>query len=207
MRRAFNRHNAELRRGDVWAVLDALAAWNRDEALPFVGRLDLSRVGMSGHSFGARTTQSVSGQRPRPDAPNDERLKAAVVMSPSAPRGIERGVAFGAVELPWLLMTGTNDVTKIGGADMASRLAVYPALPPGGKYELVLDGAEHSVFADPLSRKRPSRKRNPNHPRVILALSTAFWDAYLREDAAALAWLDGDGPRGVMEAGDRWQFK
>jgi hypothetical protein len=47
---------------------------------------------------------------------------------------------------------------------------------------------------------------NPNHHRVILALSTAFWDAYLRGDAAALAWLNGDGPRRVMQAQDQWQF-
>jgi len=41
---------------------------------------------------------------------------------------------------------------------------------------------------------------------VILALSTAFWDAYLRGDAEALAWLNGSSPRSVMEADDRWQF-
>jgi hypothetical protein len=40
---------------------------------------------------------------------------------------------------------------------------------------------------------------------VILALSTAFWDTYLRGDAEALAWLNGSGPRSVMEADDRWR--
>ena len=81
-------------------------------------------------------------------------------------------------------MTGTKDVAPIGGADVESRLAVFPALPPGGKYELVLDGAEHSAFTD---RALPgdSAPRNPNHHRAILALSTAFWDAWLRGDAAA----------------------
>jgi hypothetical protein len=42
---------------------------------------------------------------------------------------------------------------------------------------------------------------------VILALSTAFWDAFLREDDDARAWLDGDGPRTLLEADDRWQRK
>jgi hypothetical protein len=51
-----------------------------------------------------------------------------------------------------------------------------------------------------------SEPRNPNHHRVILALSIAFWDAYLRGDADALAWLNGAGPRSVMEAKDLWQF-
>jgi hypothetical protein len=89
---------------------------------------------------------------------------------------------------------------------LASRLGVYPALPPGGKYELVLHGARHFAFTD-----RPELGgelgRNPNHHRVILALSTAFWDAHLNQDAAAATWLDGPGPRSVMEPDDRWQRK
>jgi hypothetical protein len=103
-------------------------------------------------------------------------------------------------------MTGTKDVSPIGDIDVASRLSVYPALPPGGKYELVLDGALHSAFSD---RALPgdSEKRNPNHQRAVEAISTAFWDAWLRDDAAAKAWLDGDGPRSVLEAPDRWQRK
>ncbi len=110
------------------------------------------------------------------------------------------------MSIPWMLMTGTEDVSPIGDQDAASRQAVYPALPPGDKYELVLDGAKHSVFTDgalPGDRGR----RNPNHHPAILALSTAFLDAYLRADADALAWLQGDGPRSVLEEADRWQTK
>ena len=43
-------------------------------------------------------------------------------------------------------------------------------------------------------------RRNPNHHRSILALTTAFWDAYLRDDARGKAWLDGDGPE---DSGER----
>jgi predicted dienelactone hydrolase len=164
---------------------------------------------MSGHSFGAVTTQGVSGQRTALGASSftDTRIKAALAMSPSSPRsGGDPKRAFGGVTIPWLLMTGTKDVGLVGGADVASRLAVFPALPPGGKYELVLNGAEHSAFSD---RALPGdkEKRNPNHHRVILALGTAFWDAWLREDAEARAWLDGAGPSSVLEKQDRWQKK
>lgn len=70
----------------------------------------------------------------------------------------------------------------------------------------MLHRAEHSVFTD---RPLPGdhEPRNPNHHRVILALSTAFWDAYLRGNQDALAWLDGIGPRSVMEGEDQWQFQ
>jgi predicted dienelactone hydrolase len=171
--------------------------------------MDLSRVGMSGHSFGAVTTQAVSGQN-YPivrTSYTDPRIKAAIAFSPNSPKqGITAEEAFAKVAIPWMLMTGTKDTALIGNQDVESRLAVFPALPPGGKYELVLENAEHSAFTDrPLPGDR--EKRNPNHHPVILALSTAFWDAYLRDDAAAKSWLDGDGPRTLLEKGDKWQKK
>ena len=72
------------------------------------------------------------------------------------------------MNIPWMLMTGTKDVAPIGDADMKSRLAVFPALPPGGKYELVLYGAEHSAFTRPRSawRYREAESESPpGNPR------------------------------------------
>ncbi|MBW2030925.1 MAG: dienelactone hydrolase [Deltaproteobacteria bacterium] len=207
MREAANAQNYLLRVKDVPAVLDQLDHWNKTDEHVLAGKLNLTKVGMAGHSFGARTTQAVSGQRFRGRALfTDPRIDAAVIMSPSRPRRGTPQAAFGKVSIPWMLMTGTKDTAPIGDTDMKSRLAVFPALPPGGKYELVLFGAEHSAFTD---RALPSdtETRNPNHHRVILALSTAFWDAYLREDPAARAWLDGDGPESVLESRDAWQRK
>ena len=213
MRTAATAENFLLRTRDVPAVLDQLGGWNATAGHPLAGRLELARIGMSGHSFGAVTTQAVCGQTlpTGGQALTDARLKAAIVMSPSVPQAGTAAQAFGQVKLPWLLMTGTKDIARIGGetigaADLASRLGVYPALPPGGKYELVLHDARHFAFTD-----RPElggeAGRNPNHHRVILALSTAFWDANLNQDAAATTWLDGPGPRTVMEPDDRWQRK
>jgi predicted dienelactone hydrolase len=208
MREAASPKNFILRIKDVPALIDQLERWNRSSAHALAGRMDLSRIGMSGHSFGALTTQAVSGETFLGDriSATDKRIKAAVIMSPGSPHGGGADRAFSKVAIPWLLMTGTRDTAPIGNADVESRLAVFPALPPGGKYELVLDGAEHSVFTD---RALPgeSGKRNPNHHRVILAISTAFWDAWLRQDANARAWLDGSGPRSVLESADRWQRK
>lgn len=208
MREAASAKNFALRVKDIPAALDQLMRWNAEKGHPLFGRLDLSKVGLSGHSFGALTTQAVSGQRFPLGLVNytDSRIKAAVMFSPSAPKRGRAERAFGEVKIPWLLMTGTKDTSFINDTDVASRLAVYPALPAGHKYELVLEGAEHSAFGD---RPLPGDKeaRNPNHHRAILALSTAFWDTYLRGDAAAQAWLDGSGPRSVLEPKDRWQKK
>ena len=207
MKRAASAENLMLRLADVPAVLDQLARWQTTRGHTLAGRLDLTHVGMSGHSFGAVTTQGVSGQSmPGRGAQfTDARIDAALILSPSAPRAGSAAQAFGKVALPWLLMTGTEDTSPIGDIDVADRLAVYPALPPGSKYELVLDGAQHSAFGDVQGMR--TAKRNPNHHRVILGLSTAFWDAYLKNDTAARAWLDGDGPRTVLQSKDRWQHK
>jgi predicted dienelactone hydrolase len=194
---------------DVPAVLDQLDRWNKGEGHALSGRLDLARVGMCGHSFGAVTTQAVSGQSSPLTGQrfSEARIKAALPMSPSTPRkGVDPAKAFGTVKIPWLLMTGTLDDSPIGETSPESRLKVFPALPPGDKYELVLDGAQHSAFGD---RPLPgdTKGRNPNHHRAILALSTAFWDAYLRDDADAKKWLNGDEPKTVLEKADRWQKK
>jgi predicted dienelactone hydrolase len=199
--------NFLLRVKDVPAVLDQLTIWNASETNSLAGRLDLNKVGMSGHSFGAVTTEAVSGEDLSMGGQTftDPRIRAAIAFSPSSPKTSSAEKAFGSVKIPWMLMTGTKDVAPIGDQDVASRLAVYPALQGAPKYEVVLDNAEHSVFTD---RALPgdSEPRNPNHHRVILALSTAFWDTYLRGDADAKAWLNGSGPRSVMEPDDQWRF-
>ena len=212
MKQAASLQNFMLRVADIPAVLDQLTRWHADEAHALRGRLDLTRVGMSGHSFGAVTTQAVSGQSLAIGGARftDPRINVAVAMSPSVPAAGSAERAFGGVKQPWLLMTGTKDVARIGamtiGGDLDSRLGVYPALPPGDKYELVLNNAEHGAFGE---RSLPGEgaNRNPNHHRVILALSTAFFDAFLKGDAEAKAWLNGEGPRSVMEKEDKWQRK
>ena len=208
MREAANAKNSRLRFEDVPVVIDALNTWNKQESHPLHARFNLDRIGMSGHSYGAVTTQAVSGQTAwggRIDF-TDKRIRAAVAFSPSSPRGNSKR-AFEKVNIPWMLMTGTKDSSPIGNSTVESRLEVFPALPKGDKYELVLFNAEHNAFGE---RRLPGEreKRNPNHHRAILALSTAFWDAYLKEDDEAKAWLKSDAVvNDILEDKDRWQKK
>lgn len=203
MQKAANLQNFNLRQQDIHFLLDELTRLNQSDA-KLKSRLDMDRVGMSGHSFGAVTTQAVSGQTYPGvgQSMTDKRIKAAVAYSPSyaGDRWLKD------VKVPWMLMTGTEDNSPIGNTDAASRQKVYPALPPGDKFEVVLFGAEHSAFTEsalPGDRAR----RNPNHHRVMLGLTTAFWDAYLKGDKSAKDWLLGSGPRGIMEPKDTWKHK
>lgn len=207
MRKAASGDNFMLRVKDVPTVIDQLDRWNQQDGHPLKDRLKPELIGMTGHSFGAVTTQAVSGQSfPGGVSFTDPRIKCALAMSPSTNKMTRPERSFGSVDIPWLLMTGTRDSSPINDTGVESRLAVYPALPAGNKYELVLDQAEHSAFGD---RALPGERgeRNPNHHRAILAISTAFWDTFLKDDPAAREWLDGESVRQVLEPADRWQKK
>jgi len=209
MNRAASVKNFLDRVRDVPAVLRQLEMWNKQAGHELAGRADLTRVGMSGHSFGAMTTQAVSGQSPPLFGQRftDQRIRAAIAFSPGSPPRGDPADAFGSVRIPWMLMTGTKDGAPVGHQTVESRLAVYPHLPASiAKYEVVLHNAEHSAFAD-RAMTGDREPRNPNHHRAILALSTAFWDTHLRDDAAARVWLHGEGARSVLEPKDCWQLQ
>ena len=208
MQKAASPQNLLLRCDDVKKTISQLEEWNREEKHPLFKKLDLAHIGMSGHSFGAHTTQATAGQSfPLVGQKfTDNRIDAAIAFSPgSPPRG--GSTAFTSVKVPWMLMTGTKDTSPIGGQTVESRLEVYPNLPKTiDKYELVLDGAEHSAFS---GRALPGDKqtRNPNHHKAILALSTAFWDAYLNGNQEAKNWLTSSKANSVLEEKDRWQHQ
>ena len=192
--------------GDVTATLDQLQEWNTTDK-KLARRFDLNKVGMSGHSFGAVTTQAVSGQSygRRGQVNTDKRIKAAIAFSPSVPMFGDNETTFGSVNIPWLLMTGTKDSSIIARTTPASRRKVFQMLPEKDQsYELVLHEAEHMAFSDRTLVGR--QQRNPNHHKAIMAISTAFWDTYLQDDKAAEKWLRGN-VQDVLEEADVWQVK
>lgn len=206
LERAASGSNLLLRAGDVHATLNQLEKWNTQSGHILRDRLDTSRCGMSGHSFGALTTQLLAGQTILGRSFTDPRVKAAMALSPSPPRAGDAKTAFAAVAMPMLLMTGSLDDSPIGKITPEDRRKVFPALPTGDKYELVLDKARHNAFSDRRTVVEGGG-RNPNHHRVIIALSTAFWDAYLRNDPQAMAWLGGEPPKAILEPDDQWRKK
>ena len=210
MQRAANGQNLKLRAEDIPFVINQMEAENKRSGSPLYGRLNLKKIGMSGHSFGAVTTQAVSGQwyPVIGNGWNDSRITAATMYSPSVSQGSDPKKQFEGVKVPWLLMTGTKDEARVGGQTVEERLAVFPALPAGNKYELVLWEGLHSAFGDG-NRSLPGEtgERNPNHHVAMKAISTAFWDTYLKEDKLAKDWLVGKGPRSVLEEKDTWKKK
>ncbi len=214
MREAASAQNLVLRIADVKAVIDYLERINKGEesvvaeAKQLRGRMDLEHIGMSGHSFGAITTQMVSGQSPviPTQHPADPRIDAAVVLSPSTPKIGTAERSFGKVNIPWMLMTGTKDTSPIGDQTAESRLQVFPALPAGQKYQVVFKDGTHAFLGERANQTLADGKVS-SHARATVALSTAFWDAYLKNDSSARQWLDGNGPKSVLADDDQWQKK
>lgn len=186
---------------DVPVAIDALSAWNAEEEHVLFGRLDLERIGMSGHSFGAKTTQAMAGERLGGGRLSflEKRIDAAVMMSPSGAKFGDPVAVFSEITIPCLLMTGTLDTSPIGGTSAKDRLEVFPYVG-GSAWQVVFDGAQHSAFGH-----RAGRGEGEFHRR-ILALTTAFLDAHLKADEDAEKWLNGEGALGILEENDLWEM-
>lgn len=196
------------RYADVPFVIDQLEKWNSQEGHALHGRLNLELIGMSGHSFGAHTTQAMMGQKyPGDRTVGDERIDAFVAMSPSTHKRMAPEESFGHIKAPVLLMTGTKDASVITpDTTPEKRMAVYAAMPGGDKYHLVLKDAEHHAFGD---SERRNATRMDHHHDAILALTTRFWDAYLKGDPEAKSELQSAAIRvkANLVEGDVWEWK
>ena len=195
---------------DVPFVIDQLEAWNADEEHPLHGKLDLEHIGLAGHSYGAVTTLAMTDRSyPGHRTLHEKRLDAFLPMSPQPGKLGSPKDHFGNVSVPVLCMTGTEDGSPID-PDMhpSMRRKVYEAFPPGDKFQLVFEGAHHFAFGEGGDGFK-LRQRNPNHHPAILAISTKFWDAYLKGDEAAKAWLQSDQPREAcsLDEKDAWEWK
>lgn len=193
------------RNRDVPAVIDALETWNREKGHVLEGLLDLDHIGISGHSFGAVTTQAVAGQAFGGGRISftEKRIDAALMMSPSIPKRGDPADAFASIAIPCLLMTGTLDDSPIGETTPESRLEVFPNLTNAPAWQVVFDKATHMSFGDrDLAVKE---QKGDRYHKAILALSTAFWDANLKGEKPAKAWLNGGGARKALAPEDTWQ--
>ncbi len=206
MKKAASVENFLLRTGDIPAVIDTLTTWNADKENPLHDRLDLKHIGMSGHSFGANTTQAVAGQSIAAGRASflEPRISAAVMMSPCIPVLGDPAKAFEPIKLPCLLMTGTLDNSPISSSTAEDRLKVFPNLKNAPAWQIVFDKATHMSFGD---RDLAGKSEDGNrYHQPILALTTAFWDAELKGDKQARAWLNGEGAKSVLAPEDKWEM-
>ena len=157
-------------------------------------RVDPERIGVAGHSFGALTVQSISGQPLGGKDVSDSRVRAAIAFSPGA-LSAERAKSMASVRIPFFCVTGDHDnFVTIGsgknamvlGSALANRLAVFDNLPAGKRQLLVLSRADHMTFAgerfDASHYSRDPAVSAAGDPAAwarISAMTTPFWQHYL----------------------------
>jgi predicted dienelactone hydrolase len=205
------------RPADVRFALDQAERWNRDHA-QLKGRLDLSRVGMLGHSYGAYTTLVACGARPALDwlvpevAPgrglgadlSDPRIKACVALSPQGPgEPFFLETSYATIDRPVLGISGSRDAQQ--GAAPEHRRRFFELVPPGGKVLVWLANADHLAFSDSSGSARsglPSRSRADAQP-IVRAATLLFFEQHLRGSTEAGARLSESGlaplARGVVD--------
>lgn len=200
-RAAANPQNSINRPLDVRFAIDQMAKMNRDES-PLKGRLDLERVGLAGHSFGAYTTLACAGQIFVGSLGNtislpDPRIKAAIPMSAPVPRNQDQfDKAYGAIKIPCLHMTGTKDKSPISDTTAEERRIPFDHINGADQYLIIFKDGDHMIFS---GRGRLEGGEKDAHFQEFIRMSSlAFWDAYLKGDAKVKAWLADGGFKAVL---------
>jgi predicted dienelactone hydrolase/CubicO group peptidase (beta-lactamase class C family) len=181
---------------DIAFILDSL---DKIEAkVPALkGKLDRKAIGVGGHSFGAHTAQLVAGAttadagRARRDHA-DPRPLAFLLLSPQGIGAHSAGLdehAWDGVTRPFIVITGTNDIGRKGD-DWQWRLDPWKYAPRKDKFLLVIEEAWHGfggVVGD--TSFQGAGPENAAHCLYVKSASVAFWDAFLKQDAQAAAFL------------------
>jgi len=184
---------AVARFGDIPFAIDQLTAANASG--PLAGRFDLSRIGMSGHSYGALTTLVSVGQKlqgPRPDLFREPRIKAAIVYSPNAPRNQDAATVLADIRTPMLHFTGTADSTPFDlEATPEGRQVPFRTITGSDQYLIVFEGGDHMIYSGRVQSGGAMTEAQQRQTEAIERETLAFWRAYLLGDPAALTELCG----------------
>lgn len=213
------------RPGDIRFVIDVLERRSKtSDAGSVWSRLDLSRIGVAGHSYGAHTALTLGGMLVNfPDEGTvselDPRVRAALLLSAPTMEWSPTEKEFAPIAIPTMHMSGTLDSSRLWRTNLQHRRRAFDSISGAPRYFLNIDGATHQTFADLESMwiaKQNGRLdgdeppllqvRAPQHQRridLITSYSIAFWDAYLRESTASKQWLESNRvDDAVLERGE-----
>jgi predicted dienelactone hydrolase len=187
----------ESRPRDVSFVLDALGELEKRVA-GLSGKVDAQRIGVGGHSMGSFTTEAVAGALV--DLPGksgvsfaDGRVRAALCLSPQGPGQFGLSdTSFRSMRVPFLGITGSLD--NLGPlANAAWHKTAFELSPAGNKYFANIEGANHMSFISARTLSPVKAQQAENILEYTNSVALAFWDAYLKDDAAAKEYLQSDG--------------
>ncbi len=135
---------------DLTFVIDSLQTLT--ERFPELGgKIDSTKIGVAGHSYGAHTAMLLGGVRTFPGAVSyaDARVKAVIAMSPHGPSDA-RGLTMESwteLRVPTLFMTGSADQGVTEAETPEWRAEAFRLAPAGDKWLVSVLGAGHVTFA------------------------------------------------------------
>ena len=194
--------NLASRVGDVHFVIDEVIRRTTSGEKAFT-QADPTRIGMSGHSFGAQTTFAVGGQKsPVTDLQSglDARITSAIAFSPNARNKSKLSSQFGDINLPVFSITGSADGSILGDGTLPEhRRLPFENMPTGQKYLAVFNEGDHMVFGGHgFSARRPETARDKKIQIDVMSGTLAFWNSTLKQDARARRWLEQGGFKATL---------
>jgi predicted dienelactone hydrolase len=171
----YDENEARDRSDDVSFVLDMAADWNVSHS-KLAGKMDLTQIGVTGHSYGGATAFFMGGADVDFDDHHenigDSRVKAVVPMAAGDIGGTSPwfdDTSFDHYDVPCMLIAGTQD-------GWLEKKAAYDDMPGGDKYFTALQNVDHLDFTN--ADNDWDRKSRANI--IICGLVTAFFDKYLK---------------------------
>jgi dienelactone hydrolase len=174
---------------DMGFVLDRLERLNASDASgKFTGRLDLTRVGIFGHSFGGAAALQFCHE--------DHRCRAGIDVD-GAPHG---SVIRAGIDRPFMFLLSDHGRESVSeGSQISANIqSIYDRLPADGRQRIEIRGANHFHFSDDGALlKSHIVLRTLRLLGVVgidgrrqLVITTyclrSFFDAYLKEKGASL---------------------
>jgi len=176
---------------DVPFAINMLKDGQVDAPLNF----DFSNVGMSGHSFGALTTQIMAGQltgKPEPEDLSLDIFKCALAYSPvpNIRIPLPASEVYSPIKIPMMHMSGSEDHSPLDGNIQLGRDEIFNYAGQNGAMQasIILDKADHMVFNGSRGQLADYDGMDLNKDQIkILAL--AWFDYFLKSDTKSGQWM------------------
>ena len=155
-------------------------------------KIDLSRIGMGGHSYGAHTSSLLAGAKPRTGQSfKDKRAKAILLISPQGEGNGFSADAWTDMTGPALEITGSEDVSIVPTTPQLRRMP-FDRSPAGNKYLLWIEGAHHGMGGISGRWFPTAGEANPVFLKTVETTTLMYWDAYLKGDEKGKEFLLSD---------------
>ena len=155
--------NAFLRPADITLTLDTVLAADADPADPLQGRIDESKVALSGHSWGGYTSlATVAGHTNTLGSTTpDPRVNALILMAPYTEMFSDEEL--GKVDVPVLVVSSTLDDSTPIETNTERPAELIPGRP---LVRVDIDGGAHTSFTD-VCKLRDAVATIPDIPAAV----------------------------------------